>query len=186
MGRIATEKLVKLPNLSFSYEPPDRTVPALQRRDVGIRDDAFVYWCCQTNYKYLPQYDWVFPAIAQQVPQAQFLFIQIQPESEASQLFRDRLKNAFAAKKLNVSDFVTYLPALDPEPFSAIAALCDIALDSFEWSGCNSSLETLAQGTPIVTCPGKFMRSRHTAAILTAIECPETITKSPQEFVVSA
>jgi predicted O-linked N-acetylglucosamine transferase (SPINDLY family) len=178
-----TEKLVKLPNLSFSYEPPDRTVPALQRRDVGIREDAFVYWCCQTNYKYLPQYDWVFPAIAQQVPQAQFLFIQIQPESEASQLFRDRLKNAFAAKKLNVSDFVTYLPALDPEPFSAIAALCDIALDSFEWSGCNSSLETLAQGTPIVTCPGKFMRSRHTAAILTAIECPETITKSPQEFV---
>jgi predicted O-linked N-acetylglucosamine transferase (SPINDLY family) len=181
-----TEKLVRLPKLSFSYEPPERQVPVLTRKDLAIPEDAFAYWCCQTNYKYLPQYDWVFPAIAQRVPQAHFIFVQIQSDSEASKIFRDRLTEAFTAKGLNVSDFVTYLPALDPEKFSAIAALCDIALDSFEWSGCNSSLETLAQGTPIITCPGKFMRSRHTAAILTMIGCPETIVPGTNEFVERA
>lgn len=180
------ERLVRLPNLSFTYEPPVRPLVTLTRRDVGIRDDAFAYWCCQTNYKYLPQFDWVFPEIARNVPNAQFVFIQIQPESEASVAFRARITEAFKSKRLEAEKFVTYLPALDPENFSAVAALCDLALDSFEWSGCNSSLETLAQGTPIVTCPGAFMRSRHTEAILKRIDCVETIAKTPKDFVKKA
>ena len=178
-----SENLVRLPNLSFYYEPPTRAAVTVTRKDVGIRDDAFAYWCCQTNYKYLPQFDWVYPAIASQVPHAQFMFIQIQPGSEASSLLRSRHEKAFADKGLNASDFVTYLPALEPDQFAAIASLCDVALDAFEWSGCNSSLETLAQGTPIITCPGTFMRSRHTSAILEMIACTETIASSPEEFV---
>lgn len=178
-----TEKLIKLPGLSFSYEPPSRQIPVLQREEFGIRKDSVAYWCCQTNYKYLPEHDWIFPEIALRVPKAQFLFIQIKHDSEAAEILRTRLTNAFEDKGLKASDFVTYLPALDPEKFSAIAGLCDVALDSLEWSGCNSSLETLTQGTPIITCPGKFMRSRHTAAILNVINCTETIVKSPQEMV---
>jgi len=181
-----TEKLIKLPGLSFNYEPPSRHLPVLQREDVGIRKDSFAYWCCQTNYKYLPQHDWVFPEIALRVPKAQFVFIQIKQDSEAAEILRTRLTKAFDAKGLQASDFVTYLPALDPEKFSAVAGLCDVALDSFEWSGCNSSLETLAQGTPIITCPGTCMRSRHTAAILKVINCTETIVTSPQELVDQA
>lgn len=178
-----SEKLVRLPNLSFSYDPPPRHLVPLTRKEVGIRDNAFVYWCCQTNYKYLPQFDWIFPEIASAVPNAQFLFIQIQPQSEASQLHRHRLEDAFAHKKLKASDFITYLDALDADRFATVASLCDVALDSFEWSGCNSSLETLTQGTPIITSPGTFMRSRHTAAILEMIGCAEMIAKSPKEFI---
>lgn len=181
-----TEKLVKLPGLSFSYEPPTRQLPSLTRADIGIRETSFAYWCCQTNYKYLPRNDWIFPEIALRVPQAQFVFIQIFFESEAARIFRERIAKAFETKGLRADDFVAYLPALDPEKFSAVSALCDLALDSLEWSGCNSSLETLAQGTPIVTCPGQFMRSRHTAAILNVINCTETIARSPQEFVEHA
>lgn len=178
-----SEKLVRLPKLSFSYDPPQRRRLELMRKDVGIRDDAFAYWCCQTNYKYLPQFDWVFPEIASAVPHAQFIFIQIQPQSEASAVLRQRLEAAFTKKNLKASDFVIYLEALDPDRFATIASLCDVALDSFEWSGCNSSLETLTQGTPIITCPGTFMRSRHTSAILEMIGCTETIAKTPTEFV---
>lgn len=178
-----SENLVRLPNLSFHYEPPTRTPVAVTRKDFGIREDAFAYWCCQTNYKYLPQFDWVYPAIASLVPHAQFMFIQIQPASEASALLRSRLEKAFADKGLKASDFVIYLPALEPDQFAAVASLCDVALDAFEWSGCNSSLETLAQGTPIITCPGRFMRSRHTSAVLEMIGCKETIASTPEEFV---
>lgn len=178
-----SERLVRLPKLSFSYEPPKRQLLPLTRKDVGIREGAFAYWCCQTNYKYLPQYDWVFPEIATAVPHAQFLFIQIQPQSEASGIMRKRLDEAFAAKGLQASTFVTYLEALDPDRFATIASLCDVALDTFEWSGCNSSLETLAQGTPIITSPGTFMRSRHTYAILEMIGCAEIIAKTPKDWV---
>jgi predicted O-linked N-acetylglucosamine transferase (SPINDLY family) len=178
-----SEKLIRLPKLSFSYEPPKRHILPLTRKDVGIRNGAFAYWCCQTNYKYLPQFDWVFPEIATAVPHAQFIFIQIQPQSEASGILRKRLDEAFARKGLQASTFVTYLEALDADRFATVASLCDVALDSFEWSGCNSSLETLAQGTPIITCPGTFMRGRHTSAVLEMIGCEEMIAKNPTEWV---
>ena len=181
-----SETLVRLPNLSFYYEPPARSPVAITRRDVGIRDDVFAFWCCQTNYKYLPQFDWVYPAIASQFPRAQFVFIQIQPASEASILLRSRLEKAFEEKGLKASDFVTYLSALEPDHFATVASLCDVGLDAFEWSGCNSALETLAQGTPIITCPGTFMRSRHTAAILEMIGCTESLASTPTEFVSTA
>jgi predicted O-linked N-acetylglucosamine transferase (SPINDLY family) len=181
-----SEKLVRLPQLSFCYEPPVRKRVDLTRSTVGLEDDSFVFWCCQTNYKYLPQFDWVFAAIAHEAPKAQFLFIQIQPESEASAVLRERLTQAFAAKNLDASRFVRYLHGLDPDQFATVASLCDLALDSFEWSGCNSALETLAQGVPILTCPGTFMRSRHTSAILTKMECRELIVKTPEEFVTQA
>jgi predicted O-linked N-acetylglucosamine transferase (SPINDLY family) len=64
-----------------------------------------------------------------------------------------------------------------------VALLCDLALDTFEWSGCNSTLETLAAGTPVITCPGAFMRSRHTAAILRMIGCEGMIARVPDEYV---
>ena len=178
-----SEKVIRLPRLSFYYEPPVRKKLGLTRQALGLRDTSCVFWCCQTNYKYLPQFDWVFPAIAQEVPNAEFLFIQIQPNSEASAILRARLTKAFADKNLDASSFVRYTQGLNADEFASVASLCDVALDSFEWSGCNSALETLAQGVPIITCPGTFMRSRHTSAILTMIGCEELIATTPEEFV---
>jgi predicted O-linked N-acetylglucosamine transferase (SPINDLY family) len=180
------EKVIRLPQLSFSYEPPVRQKLPLSRKDVGLREDSFVYWCCQTNYKYLPQFDWIFPAIAREVPNAQFVFIQVRPDSEASAVLRDRLTHAFSEEGLEAYNFVSYLHGLTADQFSTIASLCDLSLDSFEWSGCNSALETLAQGVPILTCPGTFMRSRHTSAILTKMGCSELVATSPDEFVKRA
>lgn len=177
-----SERLIRLPQLSFNYEPPIRQKLALSRKDVGLREDSFVYWCCQTNYKYLPQFDWIFPTIAREVPNAQFVFIQVRPDSEASSILRDRITRAFTEKGLEASAFVTYLSGLTSDQFATIASLCDLSLDSSEWSGCNSTLETLAQGVPVLTCPGTFMRSRHTSAILTKIKCSELLATSPDDF----
>ena len=178
-----SEKLIRLPNLSFHYDPPARRKLETSRTDLGLPEDSFLFWCCQTNYKYLPQFDWIFPAIAQEVPNARFMIIQIQPESESSAVLRDRLSTAFADRGLDASNFVRYIQGLDADQFSTVASLCDLALDSFEWSGCNSALETLAEGVPIITCPGTFMRSRHTSAILTMMECEELIANTPEQFV---
>jgi protein O-GlcNAc transferase len=181
-----SEKLIRLPQLSFYYQPPIRKKLHMSRKEVGLKDDSFVFWCCQTNYKYLPQFDWVFPAIAQEVPNAEFLFIQIQPNSESSAILRERLTKAFAERGLDATTFVRYIHGLDADQFASVASLCDLALDSFEWSGCNSALETLAQGVPVLTYPGTFMRSRHTSAILKTMQCEELIASSPQEFVKHA
>jgi predicted O-linked N-acetylglucosamine transferase (SPINDLY family) len=178
-----SEDLVRLPNLSINYSPPPRTLLPISRADLGMRDDAIVYWCCQVIYKYLPQYDWVYAEIAAQVPTSQFAFITIQPQSEMALLFKDRISRAFSAKGLDPAQHIIFLAGLNGDEFATAASLCDISLDAFEWSGCNSSLETMAQGTPVISCPGEFMRGRHSEAILKMIGCDDLIAPTPQSFV---
>jgi protein O-GlcNAc transferase len=61
--------------------------------------------------------------------------------------------------------------------------LSDIFLDTLSWSGCNTTLEAIACGLPVVTCPGKFMRSRHSYGILKMMGVTETIAQSEAEYV---
>src|SRR5262249_28988235 len=59
-----TERLVRLPNLSIYSEPIEQPPASITRQDLGLRSTAIVYWCGQSLFKYLPQFDEVFPRIA--------------------------------------------------------------------------------------------------------------------------
>jgi len=59
-------------------------------------------------------------------------------------------------------------------------------LDSIGWSGCNSILESLVHDLPIVAYAGEMMRGRHSAAILTMIDLPETIAPTVDDYVAIA
>ena len=59
-----TERLVRLPNLSIYYEPLDLSLPQISREQLGLRPSSVAYWCGQSLFKYLPQYDQVFARIA--------------------------------------------------------------------------------------------------------------------------
>jgi len=63
---------------------------------------------------------------------------------------------------------------------------CDIFLDSIGWSGCNSTMESLAHDLPIVTTPGALMRGRHSAAILEMMGVTETIAQTLDDYVSMA
>lgn len=61
--------------------------------------------------------------------------------------------------------------------------LSDVYLDTPTWSGGRSTLEAVACNLPIVTIPGEFMRSRHSAAILRQLGVTETIAGNENEYV---
>ena len=180
-----TERLVRLPNLSFHYEPPETGEDMIVRADFGIRPDSVAFWCGQSLYKYLPQYDEIFPRIARAVAGCQFVFIG-HHVSEITDLFRRRLDQAFAALGLAAMDHCVFLPRLDERRFAAAIGACDIILDSIGWSGCNSTIESLHHHLPIVTMTGAFMRGRHTMAILQMMDVTETITATVDDYVATA
>lgn len=181
-----TEKLVRLPNLSVYYEPVNIEPVPLTRAEIGVRDNAAAFWCGQSLFKYLPQYDEVFARIAKQVGNAQFVFLRHNGAPTIEALFRTRLERAFAAHGLKASDHCVFLDRMSVSKFVAASALCDVFLDSLGWSGCNSALESLQQDTPIVTMRGALMRGQHSAAILQMLEIPETIAGTVDEFVAIA
>jgi predicted O-linked N-acetylglucosamine transferase (SPINDLY family) len=69
-----SEILVRLPNLAFSYSKPTFQV-SKTRADFKLDEKKIIYFSCQSLRKYLPHRDSVFPRIAQQVPQAHFVYI---------------------------------------------------------------------------------------------------------------
>ncbi len=181
-----TERLVRLPNLSIFYEPADAPPIVLGRDELGLRRDTVAYWCCQSLPKYLPQFDEVFARIAAAVGNCQFTFIEFAGGPRVNELFRDRLDRAFTRLGLRAADHCVMLPRLAPDRFVAAIGQCDILLDSIGWSGCNSTLESLAHDLPIVTLAGDFMRGRHTAAILGMMGVGETIARSLDDYVAIA
>ncbi len=178
-----TERLIRLPNLSIYYEPLVNTPVALDRAELGLHPTATVYWCSQTLFKYLPQFDQVFPRIARQLGDCQFTFIQITRNPHVTELFRKRLDRAFAAFGLNAADHYVLLPPLALDRFVAAIGQCDLVLDSIGWSGCNSTLESLVHDLPIVTMTGNLMRGRHTTAILEMMGIGETTAQTIDEYV---
>ncbi|MEI6558309.1 MAG: tetratricopeptide repeat protein [Rhodospirillaceae bacterium] len=178
-----TERLVRLPGLSVYYEPVAVSSVASLRGEFGLRPGAVVYWSGQSLYKYLPQYDEVFARIAGAVGDCQFVFIDYGWGGVVNEVFRGRLRRAFAALGLESDDYCVFLPPLGLDRFVAVIGLCDVVLDSIGWSGCNSTLESLTHDLPIVTLPGALMRGRHSMAILTMIGVAETIAASLDDYV---
>jgi predicted O-linked N-acetylglucosamine transferase (SPINDLY family) len=181
-----TERLVRLPNLSVYCEPVEAPTVAFTRHDLGLRASAALYWCGQSLFKYLPQFDYVFPRIARAAGDCQFVFIQYQKSQRITELFRRRLDRAFAAFGLRAEQHCVILPRLDGQAFVAATGLCDIFLDSIGWSGCNSTLESLCHDLPIVTMAGPLMRGRHGMAILNRMGVTDTIVETIEDYIASA
>ncbi len=145
--------------------------------------DAPVFWCGQALYKYLPCYDAVFPRIAAALGDCQFVFIGFAKSDDVTAAFRARLGRAFASYGLDAARHCVVLPPMPQDRFVAAVGLADVVLDTPGWSGGKSTLDCLAQDPAIVTLPGRFMRGRHTAAILRRIGCDATIASSLDDYV---
>lgn len=177
-----SEQVILLPNLGISYAKPALPPLTKTRADFQIYNDAVVYLCCQTFHKYLPQYDGVFAAIAQRVPQAQFVFIS-RPNTAIAERFKQRLKRAFANYNLNADNYCIILPKLNQDDYWNLNLISDIYLDSFGWSGGHTTLEALACNLPVVTYPGELMRGRHSYGILKRLNLTCLIAKEKADYI---
>jgi predicted O-linked N-acetylglucosamine transferase (SPINDLY family) len=179
------ERLIRLPNVAFHYEPLDLPPAQVTRAELGLRPNATAYWCAQSLFKYLPQHDQVFPRIALEAGDCQFAFIRHSSRA-VMEVLQKRLDRAFAAHGLKADEYCVFLSPMGMAKFSAASAQCDAMLDSLEWSGGNTTLEALAQGLPVITCEGTLMRGRVSAGILRMMGMPETIAANMDDYVALA
>ncbi len=177
-----TEQLALLPNLGV-FCTPTASPPRLDRAVFGLRPDAIVYWSGQNLPKYHPDHDDIFARIAHEVQDSQFVFIAFGHGREMTQRFSGRLERAFARHGLDAAHHCVMLPQMPQQAFLSAAATSDVVLDTIGWSGGKSTLDMLAVDPAIVTLPGRFMRGRHTAAILRRIGAVRTIAGSVDEYV---
>ena len=181
-----SETLIQLPKIGLAYTRPVIPAPTKTRADFGLREGAVVYLACQLLCKLLPQHDYLLAAIAHQVPHAQFVFIARPTSACVQDQFKQRLQKAFAAFGLNSEQYCMMLPPQTQADYWDLNQRSDIFLDSLSWSGGHTTLEAIACELPIVTCPGDFMRGRHSYGILRALGVTETIAQTEAEYIAIA
>jgi predicted O-linked N-acetylglucosamine transferase (SPINDLY family) len=178
-----SETLIRLPNLAFSLPTVELPTLGLNRSNFQLDENKIIYLCSQSLFKYLPQHDYIFPSIASHSSEFQFVFVDPSHGEVITNIFKQRLNKTFNQFNLDYRNYCIFLPRLSNSDFLQLNQLADIFLDCLSWSGGLTTHQAIACGLPVVTCPGKMMRARHSYGMLRMIGVTETIAKNEAEYV---
>ena len=173
-----TEQLIRFPHLGCWYERPAVPESLCRRSDLGLPEVCPIYSCPQTLFKLHPVLDDVFRGILEQDSRGIIVLLNGRyPQWTA--LLKARLSRTLGPHQ----DRIRFLPALPRDKYLALLRVSDVVLDPLHFSGGNSSYEALAMGTPVVTCPGGFLRSRLTLAMYRQMNYTELVCDTPSDLV---
>jgi protein O-GlcNAc transferase len=175
-----SEKLVALDALSIYYYRPPAPAPA-GRQDFGLHPDAHLYVCPQSIYKFHPDFDQVLAEILRRDPQGRVVLIRW-----AYQHSDDLLRQRFATSMPDVANRVDFIARVQQPQFVSLLGISDVLLDPIPFGGGHTSLDALAQGTPVVTLPGQFLRGRITFGLYQRMGLMDCVANDPAQYVAIA
>jgi predicted O-linked N-acetylglucosamine transferase (SPINDLY family) len=173
-----TETLVRLPVLAIYYYRPEQPSPLKSRAEFGLPDDAHLYACPQSFFKFHPDFDAVLGAILRRDPQGLLILLKGHRAH-----YDDVLMNRFRAHIPDVVDRIRFLPRQDRAGFLSLNIVTDVLLDPIHFGGGNTSYEGLAFGVPIVTLPSGLLRGRITYALYQQMGVLDCVALSLEEYV---
>ena len=175
-----SEKLITLPGLGINYDLPN--LSKIKKTNILKKSKTTIFLNLQSLFKLLPQDDHIYLDIIKENQNCYFWFLQGKKKI-ATSIFKDRVSKLFQKEGYSFEKFSYFHPKCSQEEFFGVIKQSDIILDSFNWSGGNTSLEAISLDKPIVTFPSRFMRGRHTYGILKTLEIEETIASSKKNYV---
>jgi protein O-GlcNAc transferase len=174
-----SEKLAKLPHIPLAYSPPSLPENWKHGREhLNFPEDKRLYVCAQSLFKVHPDFDKALLDILSRDKNGVAIFIA--PRNTHWDVL---LKKRFTKSLKNVIDRIHFTQPLSLHDFLALNETADALLDTFHFSGGNSSLEAFAIGAPIVTLPGEFMRGRVTAGFYRQMGITDLIAESQEHYV---
>ncbi|WP_425508029.1 hypothetical protein, partial [Tahibacter caeni] len=163
--------------------------PALQpplRAAARSPGSAAQLLCLQSLTKLVPSFDDTLARLAKETGARIGFFTGPAGPQPPERRFLARLGAAFAALGLEPERHLELRPRTAYADYLAQIAAADLVLDTPWFCGGATSLDTLHVGTPVVTWPGEFLRSRQTAGMLRLLELPQGIATSEDEYVANA
>jgi protein O-GlcNAc transferase len=173
-----SERLVRLPSLTFYYHRSELPQQMLPREAFGLDSAARLYSCPQSIYKFHPAFDAALAGILRRDPQGQVVLI-----DWAYRQADELLKRRFARVMPDVADRIVFVRRMQQPAFMNFLTLVDVLLDPFPYGGGNSSLEAFSFGVPVVTLPTEFLRGRITQAFCRRLGVENCIARDVKEYV---
>jgi uncharacterized protein (TIGR03032 family) len=172
-----SEQLICLNNFGVFYERPELSAPRKSLSDFGLNPNRRVYLCPQTLFKFHPEFDQPLRRILELDPQGDLVMIQ-----GNSPVWLEHLLKRWRRELPDADRRVRCLPSLPRSDFLQLLSIADVMLDPFPFCGGNTSYEALSLGTPIVTCPGNFLRGRLTHGLYRRIGIESLSVQTAEEY----
>jgi len=169
------EKIVYLP--CFQANDSKRRVAdgAITRARLGLPEEGFVFCCFNRNYKISRNTFAGWMRILRRV-EGSVLLLYVENELAA-----DNLRNA--AELMRVAPGRLILGQRLPYPaYLARFRAADLFLDTLPYNAGTTASDALWAGLPVLTCTGEAFASRVAASLLAAIDLPELITRTQEEY----
>ncbi|HEY2415988.1 MAG TPA: tetratricopeptide repeat protein [Pirellulaceae bacterium] len=173
-----SERLVRLPSLTFYYHRSELPQQMLPREAFGFDPNSRLYSCPQSIYKFHPAFDAALAGILRRDLQGQVVLI-----DWAYRQADELLKQRFARVMPDVADRIVFVRRMKQPEFMNFLTLADVLLDPFPYGGGNSSLEAFSFGVPVVTLPTEFLRGRITQAFCRRLGVDACIARDVEDYV---
>lgn len=172
-----SEKFVYLPH-TYIVTDNNQNISAkrFNRADFGLPEEGFVFCSFNQPYKIEPEMFDVWMEFLREIP-GSALWLPKRKEPVQINLRREAEARGVSPERLVFADKV---PGKDEH--LARLRLADLGLDTRLYNGHATTLDTLWAGVPVVTLQGNHFASRAASSFLLAIDMPELITHSLDEY----
>ena len=170
-----SEKIVYLPcfQVNDSTQSPPSTI--YNRKDIGLPEEGFVFCCFNNTYKITPT---TFDSWGRILSKVEGSVLLIYADNKSAQL---NLTKEIVLRGIKPSRLIFGKRLPRPE-YLARYRVADLFLDTHPYNAGATSSDALRMGLPVLTYAGNSFASRMGASILNAINLPELVTTTPEEY----
>lgn len=172
------EKIAYLPHTYLPNDYKGQVLPdrPLNRSDFGLPENGFVFCAFNNSFKLNPRLFQKWMAILRAV-EGSVLWLTFQNDDASGNLRREASAARVDPDRLVFAERVpSYHDHLSRH------RLADLFLDAIPFNAHTTACDALWAGLPVLTQIGEAFSARVAASLLTAIDLPELVTQSPDEF----
>jgi predicted O-linked N-acetylglucosamine transferase (SPINDLY family)/glycosyltransferase involved in cell wall biosynthesis len=170
-----TEKPLHMPR-TFQINDRQRVVgPKPTRAANNLPEDAFVFCAFNNNFKFNPEVFDRWMNILKRCPDGVLWMAADRPEVRTNLTRRAELAGV-AAERLVFAERAL------PADYLARYQVADLFLDTAPFNGGTTASDALWAGLPVLTCAGRTFSSRMAGSLLRAVDMPQLITTTEQEY----
>ncbi|MNR98258.1 TPR repeat-containing protein YrrB [compost metagenome] len=172
-----SEKVVYLPDTYMVNDSKRKLANTpLTKSAFNLPETGFIFCCFNNSYKITPDtFDGWMRILAKVEGSVLWL-------SENTALFQENLKHEAARRGISADRLIFAKRVPEPDIHLARHALADLFLDARPYNAHTTAVDALLAGLPVLTLAGESFTSRVAASLLNAIDLPELITHTQEDY----
>jgi predicted O-linked N-acetylglucosamine transferase (SPINDLY family) len=170
-----SEKIVYLP--CFQVNDSKESLPDITftRKDLGLPEEGFVFCCFNNTFKITPT---TFDSWGRILEKVNGSVLLIYVDNDTTQI---NLTKEITLRGIDPNRLIFGKRLSKPE-YLARYQVADLFLDTQPYNAHTTASDALRMGLPVLTCIGNSFASRVAASLLNAVNLPELITTTKEEY----